>query len=335
MSNPLISVIMPVYNSEEYVEEAIYSILNQSFTDFEFIIINDGSTDTSEDIVLKFLDDRIIYHKFPTNKGIVEALNFGLSIAKGQYIARMDADDISLPTRLECQLRILEKNHDVIVCGAQMLEMGTLKKITYPVNNNDIRDAFLTYNPIAHPVVMFRIYSLRSNHLKYTNDYYPAEDYHLWSQLFFNGQFYNSPEVLLLYRVHANSISQSQKEKQLYEMAKVRADLIVRAFSLVKSDWYDFVLKAMTFNLELNINNKYNTISKFNEMYHFNLQSRIWKGQQWKYLWRLYWYIMVKSSKLGYKDKVSLYFNISSRNYFNFKYGISILLGNGTFWNKK
>ena len=141
MSSPSISVIMPVYNSAEYVEGAIQSILNQSFSDFEFIIINDGSNDASDDVILKFKDDRIVYVKFEVNKGIVAALNFGLSIAKGKYIARMDSDDISFLSRLEIQFNYLEANSNVILCGAYMQNLLTNENILYPINNSEIRIA--------------------------------------------------------------------------------------------------------------------------------------------------------------------------------------------------
>ena len=119
-----ISVLMPAYNAEKYIGEAIESILNQTYKDFEFIIINDGSIDRTEDIILSYDDPRIIYLKNKENSGIVASLNNGLKQAKGQYVARMDADDISLPTRFEKQLQYMESNQHIFVLGTSLILFG-------------------------------------------------------------------------------------------------------------------------------------------------------------------------------------------------------------------
>ena len=114
---PKVSVLMPVYNTkEEYLREAIESILNQTFTDFEFIIINDGSTNNAEEVIKSYKDSRIKYYR-QENHGLIYTLNYGLSLCNGEYIARMDSDDISLPFRFEKQIEVLDKNPNIGIVG--------------------------------------------------------------------------------------------------------------------------------------------------------------------------------------------------------------------------
>ena len=117
MKQAQVTVLMPVYNAEQYLREAIGSILHQTFTDFEFIIINDGSTDRSEEIIKSYTDTRIRYYKNESNLKLIATLNKGFDLAGGKYIARMDADDISLPNRLQLQFELMEKNPEVGLCG--------------------------------------------------------------------------------------------------------------------------------------------------------------------------------------------------------------------------
>ena len=118
MSSPMISVVMPTFNGEKFIKEAIESILNQTFNDFEFIIVNDGSIDNTEKIIQSFSDKRIVYVKKEQNSGISDTLNLGISLAKGKYIARMDDDDISIPNRFERQLEVFASDLKIIVCGS-------------------------------------------------------------------------------------------------------------------------------------------------------------------------------------------------------------------------
>ena len=124
MTSATVTVLMPVYNGEMYLREAIDSILHQTFTDFEFLIINDGSTDNSETIILSYDDSRIRYEKNDSNLKLIATLNKGIELAKGKYIVRMDADDISIPDRIEKQVAFLEKNPDVGICGSWFTAFG-------------------------------------------------------------------------------------------------------------------------------------------------------------------------------------------------------------------
>src|SRR5215203_3648445 len=187
---PLISVVMPIYNNEQYVGLAIESILNQTFRDFEFLIFNDGSTDRSQEIICSFNDSRIKAFDYSINTGYVTHLNHGIEIATGKYIARMDADDISLPDRFERQIKILENNPEIGLCGAWIQEFDiTLipkdkgKIYRYASNHDAICVKLMRHNSFAHPVVMMRRNVLIDHNLRYEKEYVPSEDYQLWVKM--------------------------------------------------------------------------------------------------------------------------------------------------------
>jgi glycosyltransferase involved in cell wall biosynthesis len=216
---------MSVYNGGNYLPEAIESILKQTFTDFEFIIINDGSTDASENIIKLFTDERIVYINNEKNSGLIDSLNSGLKIAKGKYIARMDADDMAIDTRLELQVQKFKENPNAIVVGSDYyLLSGT--KLTYIKNTNDsdYNKAVLFFSPcFCHPTVMMKNVFNEKN-IFYDWDFKHAEDYKLWTDLFLLGDFLNVDKALLKYRSHETQISTKNKETQLNISKKIRAN---------------------------------------------------------------------------------------------------------------
>jgi glycosyltransferase involved in cell wall biosynthesis len=210
---PLISVIMPVYNAEKHLPESITSILNQSVTNFEFLIFNDGSTDNSLKIIKSFNDTRIRVFHSEINQGYLVHLNHGLEIASGNYIARMDADDISLTDRFKKQLTYFDQHPEVDICGSWVEVFGTSPYIfKYPLFHDDIKVSLLFALGLGHPVVMAKKSFFDNNH--YDQDYYPAEDYALWVSAIDSHIFANIPEVLLQYRLHENQISIVRNEVQ-------------------------------------------------------------------------------------------------------------------------
>ncbi len=214
VKTPIISVIMPVYNTAKYLNEAIESILNQTFTDFEFIIIDDCSTDGSLEIIKSYDDKRIILIENEFNKGYVFGLNYAISIARGKYIARMDSDDISVSYRFKRQFDFLEENTRVTICGSFMEIVHNYEPINYPISHDEIKVQFLDNSCLAHPSVMFRKSFIIENNLIYDENMTPAEDYDLWTKIAsINAFFSNIPERLVKYRVHENQIS-SIKETQ-------------------------------------------------------------------------------------------------------------------------
>lgn len=219
MKSPLVSVIMSVYNAEKYVGEAIESILNQTFTDFEFLIFNDGSKDRSAEIVLQYADkdSRIVFYNYTENTGYLKHLNEGIDKAKGKYIARMDADDISLPQRFAKQVEFMESHGDIGVCGTwftifEDTTTNTITIIKQAQQDSDIKIALFYSCPFGHPTVIARTVLLQQN--KYDANFYPAEDYELWARLVPLTKFYNIPESLLLYRRHETNISKNKSETQ-------------------------------------------------------------------------------------------------------------------------
>ncbi len=204
-----ISVVMSVYNTkEEWLRESIESILNQTFGDFEFIIINDGSTNNAEDVILSYKDERIKYIK-QENQGLAKSLNTGLNIAKGEYIARMDSDDISLPERFEKQVKFLDKNKDISILGTWFERFPQKEIIKHPSNIKYLDLLQRCY--IGHPTVMFRRAEFEKYNLKY-NPEYLCEDYELWSRAISYFRIANLPEILLKYRWSGENLSKPTKE---------------------------------------------------------------------------------------------------------------------------
>ena len=225
MKSPGISVIMPVYNAENFLTGAIKSILMQTFSDFEFIILNDGSQDGSLNIIKKFKDKRIKLINNEKNQGYLKLLNYGISIAKGKYIARMDNDDISLPCRFKLQYSFLEKNLDYIMVGSNVKTIDHNDKVLggkwYEKMDYNTLYALLQFtNCIVHPSVMLRKRDLPVD--LYKEEYYPAEDYELWGRLAKTKKIYNLPEVLFYYRKHSLNASfkqiilQRSAEKEIF-----------------------------------------------------------------------------------------------------------------------
>lgn len=225
-----VSVITPSYNCELFIEDSINSILNQSFKDFEFIIINDGSTDKTVDIINKFKDDRIRFINHQENKGVMSCSKEAIELAVGKYIAIHDADDISMSNRLELQYDYLESHSDIFCVG------GRAKKINIdgsflgdwdfpPVNHKDILDMLVLYSkcPVINPTTMYRLsdyvelggYS-PDNSIKF------AHDLDFWCKaVLCNKKFANVPDYLIKYRVNPYGMSRKSKFSQLADHNRI------------------------------------------------------------------------------------------------------------------
>ena len=200
----IVSVIMPVYNGETYLKEAIDSILNQTLTDFEFIIINDGSTDKTEEIILSYTDTRIRYIKNETNLKIVKTLNIGIELAKGKYIARMDADDVSSIERLQMQYDFMQKNPYISICGTALRIYEKPETVyTPPVKDEEIKVKLIFESCLYHPTIMFKKNTILEQG-GYNELFVDAEDLELWLRLSRVDSvfFANLATPLLLYRKH-------------------------------------------------------------------------------------------------------------------------------------
>lgn len=212
-----VSVVMSVYNAEKYLKKAVDSILNQTFYDFEFIIIEDGSTDTSLQILEKFAekDPRIVLIRKEKNsglKGFIGNLNLGLEKAQGKFIARMDADDIALPFRFEKQVQEMEKDPELFIIGSSMELIDendsqiSVKKAF--ATDREIKAAMYKNIALYHPTIMFR----NDPAVRYRGKIYYCEDYDLYFRLMLqNRKMANIPEVLLKYRILTTSVSRKDK----------------------------------------------------------------------------------------------------------------------------
>jgi len=218
MFKPKVSVVMSVYNGERYLREAIESILKQTFKDFEFLIINDGSTDSTVEILKSYKDPRIKIVNNKKNIGLTKSLNKGLRLARGEYIARQDADDISLPRRLEKQAEFLGTNSRTAVVGSWtevIDEYSELIEIWHSITQPHLlRWRLFFYNQFTHCAIMFR-----KSAVKQAGGYHEtlgsAQDYDLWSRISFSWEVANIPEVLVKWRKWKKNISTIQRHKQL------------------------------------------------------------------------------------------------------------------------
>lgn len=223
-----ISVLMPVYNTKEvYLRASIESVLSQTFTDFEFIIVNDGSTNNAEEVILSYKDNRIKYVK-QENQGIVGALNNGWSKASGKYIARMDSDDIAYPERIAKQIKFLEENPEYSLVGswAKIIPSKNIIKLPQDIKIMDL----LADCMFIHPSIMFRKADFEKFNLQYETGFEYAEDYCLYARAVKYLKMTNLQEVLLDYRVYPENSSSKNRDVRIKSSFKVQ-DLILENLS--------------------------------------------------------------------------------------------------------
>lgn len=221
-----VSVLMPIYKTQEvYLREAIESILEQTFLDFEFLILDDCPEDDREKIVKSYNDKRIKYFKNEKNLGISASRNKLIDMAQGEYLAVFDHDDISVPTRLEKQVSFLETHSEVGVISGQLEHFPKKKVTTHPENNLDIKLSLMQADVIAHTAMMVRASVLNKYGIRYEEEYSPAEDYKIVLQLLKYTMFHNIQEVLVKYRNFDGNTSHLQKEKM------INADALCRCFA--------------------------------------------------------------------------------------------------------
>lgn len=213
---PKVTVLMSVHNGEKYLREAIESILNQTFKDFEFLIVNDGSTDSSKEIILSYDDPRIVYVENETNIGLTKSLNKGLKLAKGEYIARMDADDWSYPKRLEVQNGFLDSNSEVVLAGSlsEIIEMDGSISFQHRSSNKEQLYYDLTFSNIfAHSSVMFRKKTV-ADIGGYDESFSKSQDFDLWYRLSRRWPIALIDKKLLRWRNSSENISNLHSEIQ-------------------------------------------------------------------------------------------------------------------------
>lgn len=227
----LVSVIMPVYNAADYLVEAIESIRNQTYKNWELIMVDDGSTDESWKILKTYAKKykRIKIYRFAKNKGLAYALNKALDKAKGYYIARMDADDISLPKRFETQIAYLEQNNRLVAVGSQVeLINENGKRIgfkKFPQVHDKLYEMMMTMMAIQHPTLMTYRHIFKK--CRYEN-HTTAEDVSMFFRLLQYGQFGNTPELLFQYRIRKNSNSLKDPKKTFHLTLRSRINAVIK-----------------------------------------------------------------------------------------------------------
>lgn len=220
-----VNVFMPCYNSEKYIGQAIESILGQSYTDFELVIIDDGSTDNGVEIIKKYAlnDSRIRLLKNGVNRGIVFTRNKGLDECQCDYMALMDSDDIATPDRLEKEVAFLNENKDVVAVGGLyqlMDESGKLlpEKLKFTESDEEIRARMLFVNVMANGTVLLRKRKIDQANIRYREHLHASEDYLFWCEVMNIGKICNIGEIFQYYRVHENSLEhRSNREEQDYK----------------------------------------------------------------------------------------------------------------------
>lgn len=228
-TSPALSVLMPAYNPGIHLVEAVRSILEQTYSDFELIVVDDGSTDDIVALLKEFeADDRLQIVHNERNLGLITTLNKGLALCRASLIARMDADDICDRQRFERQVAFLAANQNIDIVGGAIEFFGNIPKPTvfqFPTVHEAIRPAMLFFCPLAHPALMFRRELVDRGLLRYDDGFRHAEDYHLWSRLLLKVRSANLPEVVLNYRLHKSQVSSGQANHQYSASLRVRGEM--------------------------------------------------------------------------------------------------------------
>lgn len=224
---PQVSILMPVYNTAPYLREAMDSMLSQTFTDFELIVLNDCSPDNAEEILDTYDDPRIVRYRGERNVGLANVLNVGIEMARGKYIARMDSDDLSLPNRLKVQVDYLETHPDIDLVSVGMQLFGAKEEVWTRVSDPEkVKVNALFQSPVLHASSVWRKESFERHGLRFRQDMVPAEDYDLWTRALVRGfKLVNLPDVLYRYRLHPNQATQ-QKEKTFEKVRIVRRNYL-------------------------------------------------------------------------------------------------------------
>lgn len=268
-----ISVIMSVYAEPlEWISKSIESILNQTFNDFEFIIVNDNpNSENHKNLLRKYAnkDSRIKLIENKINNGLTKSLNIALRETQSKYVARMDADDISMPLRLQIQYDFMESHPEVDVCGTWVRAFGDIalfadKRLIMPVTNTEIKIQSLIYSPMIHPSAFFRMTRLPK--VMYNENYKKAQDYVLWGELIKQGfVFRNIPDYLLKYRVTKKSQKINYKSQQFSSADKTR-EILLQSL-LPKSDGNSIGIHNLVCNEQIcNIDDSERWLIKLREL---------------------------------------------------------------------
>lgn len=258
-----ISVLMPAYNTEQYISASIQSVLKQSFTDFELIILNDGSTDNTHQVITNITDSRIKYYQNEGNKGLTFTRNRLIELSTGKYIAFIDSDDIIEPNRFLIQYKLLEADTKLgfVSASAKTINVDKTRSGSwqFDVNEEELKPFFLFNNPVVTSTITIRKSALPSIHFR--EDYPPCEDYDLWVRInyLFKGRVF--PNYLASYRLHSNNISYLKNQLVRQNISKIISDQLEYYFSgEYSSEEKDIHISLSDFAI-------YNTTNELDKLY--------------------------------------------------------------------
>ena len=327
MSTPLVTVFIPVYNCENYIKDCLDSILNQTYKNLEILLVDDGSTDRSVDIIKNYSDPRIRLIENGENKGIPYTRNIGLMEAKGTYMAIMDSDDLSDPCRIEKEVLYLEKNPDIVAVSSYYIKFDGKKekKVSLPVTEpKEIQIFLLFFNPIANPASMVRMDTIRNYNMSYNPEYFVSQDYDFWARLSTIGKLGIIPEYLLKYRIGHENITKKSKRDHIE-----RRKRIINAIHKQLLDHYQIPIKGH----HLNIYNEffsyyYGTIQDIKSLTEVLQTLKDWNSNQEFFDRTMFLRILDQAIVIGLsnqqiklKDKISLYNRfIDKKNWKDFSF---------------
>ncbi len=284
-NNPLVSVVIPVYNAVDFIEESIQSILCQTLEDYEILVICNNSNDGSREKINTISDKRIRVVDNNENVGIPRSRNIGIVEARGKYIAWLDADDISNPKRIEKQVELFERDNELGLCGSYVKafteSFNTIWK--YPVKHEEIKALMFFNNPFATSSVMIRRRILLEFQLFFNDNFIVAEDYDLWERMSHYCKMSNIPEVLACYRIHASQVSSGSTMKSIQEglVAEIRRRQISRLGIKPNNDElrsHSFL--AEQYNLSMDDDSMHGVINWTKELKNININMKIYPTKE-------------------------------------------------------
>lgn len=312
---PRASILMPAYNNGKYLNEAIDSMLAQTFTDFELIVLDDGSIDNTQEVVTAYTDPRVVYQRSQQNLGLAHNLNIGLKMARGEFIVRMDGDDISLPNRLQVQIDYLTSHPSIDLCSCGLQKFGQEEDIWLrETDPEEVKITMMFYSPILHATSVWRKASFEKHQLYYRQEAFPAEDYDLWSRAIFHCRMVNIREVHYQYRIHGIQVTKIDTRNRLKDQ-EIRSVYLKKALpSFSKKDREELLQYIANRTIASSdalksLHSIYQKLLKANEKDHFFNQKRLKIRLEKLYDHEIL--ILLKNKSHTWQEKISLWTALS------------------------
>lgn len=232
---PLITVVIPVFNAEAFISDAINSVLNQTFENFELLLMDDGSTDNSRKIINSYNDNRMSY--FACKHDFIETHRRGYEMARGKYIAQLDHDDIMMPERLRLQFEFMESNPQIAACGGYMQRFGKYQnRVFMPLEHEEIVLSMITYMPVCNSTGFFRKEFLLQHGIKHQRGYSYAADFKFWVDIARKGKLKNIPEILTKYRTYDAQTSLAHRPASKKASYIIQQEMIEHLLSGIETE---------------------------------------------------------------------------------------------------